>query len=158
MAKWLHSTSFADLPSHLIFEVLTSGRLSARDLVCLELTCKMFGGSHELYPLKFRSLVDFAAFQLCISHSIYSRMGGDSQKQLFDRCQGKWKRVFRFLQLVEKSSNIVETSEGNVLFLLELLLFFLVKLLYLWMCLDFAYLKYLAIYWALKFRWMEIGF
>ncbi|XP_022981290.1 ultraviolet-B receptor UVR8-like isoform X1 [Cucurbita maxima] len=113
MAKWLHSTSFADLPSHLIFEVLTSGRLSARDLVCLELTCKMFGGSHELYPLKFRSLVDFAAFQLCISHSIYSRMGMDSQKQLFDRCQGKWKRVFRFLQLVEKSSNIVETSEGN---------------------------------------------
>lgn len=119
MAKWLHSTSFADLPSHLILEVLTSGRLNAHDLVCLELTCKMFGGSHELYPLKFRSLVDFAAFQLCISHSIYSGMGGDSQKQLFDRCQGKWKRVFRFLQLVEKSSNIVETSEGNVLFLLE---------------------------------------
>lgn len=123
MAKWLHSTSFADLPSHLILEVLTSGRLSVRDLVCLELTSAMFGRSHELYPLKFQSLVDFAAFQLCISHSIYSRMGGDSQKQLFDRCQGKWKRILRFLQLVEKSSNIVETSEGNVLFLPELYLF-----------------------------------
>lgn len=120
MAKWLHSTTFVDLPSHLILEVLTSGRLNTRDLVCLELTCKLFGGSHELYPLKFRSLVDFAAFQLCISHSIYSGMGEDSRKQLFDRCRGKWKRVFQFLQLVEKSSTVVETSEGNVLFLLEL--------------------------------------
>ncbi|CAF1743216.1 unnamed protein product [Brassica oleracea var. botrytis] len=54
--NWL--VSLEDLPSHLILEVLTSGRLNAVDLLSLELTSEVFGGSSGLsYPLKFRSLV-----------------------------------------------------------------------------------------------------
>ncbi|KAK8613930.1 hypothetical protein V6N13_122312 [Hibiscus sabdariffa] len=46
-----------DLPSHLILEILTSGkRLTAADLVSLELTSRTFGGNHGVYPTKFRSL------------------------------------------------------------------------------------------------------
>ena len=111
--------SIEELPSHLILEVLCSGRLSALDLVCLELTSKTFGGGHGLYPFKFRSLVDFAAFQLCASHVIYSRMSLNSQRELYDRCGGNWKRVLRFLQSVGQSSEMVETSSGNVLFSLH---------------------------------------
>lgn len=117
MGDRLKFGSIEEFPSHLILEILSSGRLSAVDLVCLELTSKTFGGSHGLYyPLKFRSLVDFAAFQLCTSHLIYSRMGFNSQSEIYDRCGGNWKRVLRFLQSVEQSSEMVETSSGNVLF------------------------------------------
>lgn len=109
--------SMEELPSHLILEILCLGRLSAIDLVCLELTSKTFGGYHHglLYPFKFKSLIDFAAFQLCASHAIYSRIGLNSQRELYDRCGGNWKRVLRFLQSVEQSSEMVETSSGNVL-------------------------------------------
>ncbi|KAJ0044880.1 hypothetical protein Pint_04484 [Pistacia integerrima] len=113
MADRFRSASIEDLPSHLIFEILIRGRLSAVDLVCLELSSKLFGGSHGLYPHKFRSLVDFAAFQLCASHSIYAGMSWKVQKELFDRCNENWKRVLRFLQSVEHSSDMVETSAGN---------------------------------------------
>ncbi|WCJ32161.1 Regulator of chromosome condensation (RCC1) family protein [Euphorbia peplus] len=106
--------SIEELPSHLILEILTRGSLSATDLVFLELTSKTFGGTHGIYPHKFKSLVDFAAFQLCVSHAVYNGMGSNSQKQLFDRCQGNWKRVLRFLQAVEESSAMVETSAGNM--------------------------------------------
>ncbi|KAF5730663.1 E3 ubiquitin-protein ligase HERC2-like isoform X2 [Tripterygium wilfordii] len=107
--------SIEELPSHLILEILSSDRLSAADLVCLELTSKTFGGgSSLLYPQKFRSLVDFAAFQLCIGHSIYAGMELNLQRQLFDRCNGNWKRVLRFLQAVEQSSDTVKTSAGNM--------------------------------------------
>ncbi|GLT67309.1 hypothetical protein SLA2020_396270 [Shorea laevis] len=106
--------SIEDLPSHLILEILTSGRLSAADLVCLELTSRMFGGSHAMYPHKFRSLADFAAFQLCSSHVIFVGMSLNAQKELFDRCNGNWKRVLRFLQSVVQSSAMVETSAGNM--------------------------------------------
>lgn len=109
-----------DLPSHLILEILSCGRLSAMDLVYLELTSKVFGRSHGLYPHKFRSLVDFAAFQLCGSHPIYAPMSLKCKKEIFDRCDGNWKRLLRFLQSVEQSSDMVETSAGNVLFLLFL--------------------------------------
>lgn len=109
--------SIEELPSHLILEIICSGRLSAMDLVCLELTSKTFGANHSLlYPFKFKSLIDFAAFQLCASHAIYSRMSLNSQKELFDRCVGNWKRVLRFLQSVEQSSDMIQTSSGNVLF------------------------------------------
>ncbi|CAI0376016.1 unnamed protein product [Linum tenue] len=114
MADRYRSASLEDLPSHLILEILTTGRLSAGDLVHLELTSSIFGGGHGLYPQKFRSLVDFAAFQLCFSSSIYKGMGWNSQKQLFDRCGGNWKRLLRFLQAVEESSGMVETSAGNM--------------------------------------------
>lgn len=117
--------SIEELPSHLVLEILCSGRLSAMDLVCLELTSKTFGGSHGLHPFKFKSLVDFAAFQLCASHVTFARMGLNSQRELYDRCGGNWKRVLRFLQSVEQSSQMVETSLGNVLFhYIKLLLLF----------------------------------
>ncbi|GLT83366.1 hypothetical protein SLE2022_016590 [Rubroshorea leprosula] len=106
--------SIEELPSHLVLEILTSGRLSAVDLVCLELTSRMFGGSQAMYPLKFRSLADFAAFQLCASHGIFVGMSLTAQKELFDRCNGNWKRVLRFLQSVLQSSAMVETSAGNM--------------------------------------------
>ncbi|XP_027342223.1 ultraviolet-B receptor UVR8 isoform X1 [Abrus precatorius] len=106
--------SIEELPSHLVLEILCSGRLSAKDLVCLELTSKTFGGSHGLYPFKFKSLIDFAAFQLCASHVIHSRMDLNAQRELYDRCEGNWKRVLRFLQSVEQSSTLVETSSGNM--------------------------------------------
>lgn len=114
MANRYWSVSFEELPSHLILEILSSGRLSAVDLVCLELTSRTFGASHGLYPHKFRSLVDFAAFQLCGSHPIYAALSLNVQKDLFDRCGENWKRVLRFLQSVEQSSYISETSAGNM--------------------------------------------
>lgn len=109
--------SIEELPSHLILEILCSGKLSAIDLVCLEFTSKTFGASnHGFYPFKFKSLIDFAAFQLCASNATYSMMGLNSQRELYDRCGGNWKRVLRFLQSVEQSSDMVDTSSGNVLF------------------------------------------
>lgn len=117
MAERYRPILIEELPSHLILEILTSERLSAVDLVCLEITSKTFGGNHGLYPQKFRSLVELAAFQLCVSHSIYAGMPWNAQKELFERCGGNWKRVLRFLQSVEQSADVVETSAGNVLFL-----------------------------------------
>lgn len=111
------AASIDELPSHIVLEILTSGRLSAADLVCLELaSSSIFGGSSQglLYPLKFRSLADLAAFQLCVSHSVYAPLSFDARKELFDRCGGNWKRVLRFLQSVEQASGIVETSAGNM--------------------------------------------
>ncbi|KAG2677887.1 hypothetical protein I3843_12G119600 [Carya illinoinensis] len=114
MADRFRSVLIEELPSHLILEILTSGRLSATDLVCLELTSRTFGGNQGLYPKKFRSLVDFAAFQLCVSSNVYVRMTEVAQMMLTDRCGGNWKRLLRFLQLVEQSSEMVETSAGNM--------------------------------------------
>ncbi|KAL6554266.1 hypothetical protein OROMI_019939 [Orobanche minor] len=114
MGDRLKSSSMDDLPLHLILEILTSGRLSAIDLVCLELTSRTFWGSHELFPHKCRSLMDFAAFRLCGSHPIYSYLGDSAKHGLLYRCNGNWKRVLRFLQSVEQSSHMVETSAGNM--------------------------------------------
>ncbi|KAL8141351.1 hypothetical protein V2J09_007372 [Rumex salicifolius] len=114
MADRCNPFTIEELPSHLILEILTSGRLSAVDLVCVELTSRTFGVSQGLYPLKFRSLVDLAAHQLCKSHSIYSPLNLEARKELFDRCDGNWKRVLRVLQSVEQASHIVETSAGNM--------------------------------------------
>ncbi|GMH14386.1 hypothetical protein Nepgr_016227 [Nepenthes gracilis] len=114
MADRYKAVSIDELPSHLILEILTSGTLSGVDLVCLELTSRTFGGSHGFYPLRLRSLVDLAAFQLCGSHPIYAPMNSDARKQLFDRCGGNWKRLLRFLQSVEQASDIVKTSAGNM--------------------------------------------
>lgn len=107
--------SIDDLPSHLILEILTSGkRLSAVDLVSLELTSRTFGGCHGVYPTKCRSLVDLAAFQLCMTNGIYIGMNCSSQRDIFERCDGNWKRLLRFLQSVEQSSDMVQTSAGNM--------------------------------------------
>lgn len=116
MGDRLRSVSIEDLPSHLILEILSCGRLSSVDLVFLELTSKTFGGSHGLHPSKFRSLVELLAYQLCDSHPIYSSMSLKSKKEIFDRCGGNWKRLLRFLQSVEQSSDMVETSSGKVCF------------------------------------------
>lgn len=103
-----------DLPLHLVLEILTSGRLSAVDLVCLELTSRTFRGNHGFFPKNFRSLVDFAAFQLCGVHPIYASLRSTSQKEALNRCNGNWKRLLRFLQSVEQSSDVVQTSAGNM--------------------------------------------
>lgn len=116
MGDGFRSISIEDLPSHLILEILSCDRLSSVDLISLELTSRIFGGSHGLHPSKFRSLVELAAFQLCGSHPIYSSMSVKSKKEIFDRCGGNWKRLLRFLQSVEQSSDIVKTSAGNVCF------------------------------------------
>ncbi|KAI3457479.1 hypothetical protein Pfo_014142 [Paulownia fortunei] len=113
MGDRLRSSSIDDLPLHLILEILTSGRLSAVDLVCLELTSRTFWASHGLFPKKFRSLVDFAAFRLCGLHPIYSSLQDIARNELYNRCNGNWKRVLRFLQSVEQSSDMVQTSAGN---------------------------------------------
>ncbi|KAK6131563.1 hypothetical protein DH2020_034703 [Rehmannia glutinosa] len=114
MGDRLKSSTIDDLPLHLIFEILSSGRLSAVDLVCLELTSRTFSASHGLFPQKFRSLVDCAAFRLCGSHPIYSSLRDNEQNELYNRCNGNWKRVLRFLQSVEQSSHMVQTSAGNM--------------------------------------------
>lgn len=107
--------SIDDLPSHLILEILTSGkRLSAVDLVSLELTSRTFGGCHDVCPTKCRSLVDLAAFQLCMTNGIYIGMNCSSQRDIFERCDGNWKRLLRFLQSVEQLSDMVQTSAGNM--------------------------------------------
>jgi len=116
MGDHYRAVTFEELPSHLILEILCSGKLSAMDLVSLEFTSKTFGARNGIYPLKFKSLVDFAAFQLCASHAIFSQMALNSQNELYDRCGGNWKRVLRFLHSLEQSSDMVETSLGNVLF------------------------------------------
>ena len=109
--------SLADLPLHLILEILTSGPLRAVDLVSLELTSRTFRANARL-DTRFQSnssLVNFAAFQLCWSHPLYSSMHLEERKALFDKTEGNWKRVLRFLQSVDQSSDMVETSAGNVL-------------------------------------------
>lgn len=114
MGDRLKLASMDDLPLHLVLEILTSGRLKAIDLVCLELTSRTFRGCHGLFPKSFRSLVDFAAFRLCSLHPIYASVPLHSQKEVVNRCNGNWKQLLRFLQSVEESSGMVETSAGNM--------------------------------------------
>ncbi|KAK9131748.1 hypothetical protein Scep_011276 [Stephania cephalantha] len=114
MADRARSVSIEELPSHLLIEILSSGRLSAVDLACLEQTSRIFRGSNGVFPLKFRSLVDYVAFQLCDSHPIYRHLPSNARKELFERCSCEWKRVLRFLQAVEQASDVVETSAGNM--------------------------------------------
>ncbi|KAL3508648.1 hypothetical protein ACH5RR_028049 [Cinchona calisaya] len=103
-----------DLPLHLVLEILTSGRLSAVDLACLELTSRTFRGNHGLFSKEFWSFVDFAAFRLCELHPIYASLHLTAQKEVLNRCNGNWKRLLRFLQSVEQSSDVIETSAGNM--------------------------------------------
>lgn len=89
MADPLRPTSIEDLPSHLILEILSCGKLSVVDLVCLELASRIFRGSHGVFPPNFQSLVDFAAFQLCGSHPIYAPMSPNAQEWGFQSVQGE---------------------------------------------------------------------
>ncbi|KAJ4975131.1 hypothetical protein NE237_000237 [Protea cynaroides] len=108
------SVFLEELPSHLILEILTSGRFNAADLVSLEQTCRIFRRNHGIFPHEFRSFVEFAAFQLCSSDPIFGSLPSNARKELFDRCSGNWKRVLRFLHSVEQSSVMVETAAGNM--------------------------------------------
>ncbi|XP_075487414.1 ultraviolet-B receptor UVR8 [Primulina tabacum] len=114
MGDQMKSTSMDDLPAHLILEILASGRLSAANLVCLELTSRTFCSCHGLFPQKFRSLVDFAAFRLCESNPIYVSMRDRARDELYNRCGGNWKLTLRFLQSVEQSTDMVQTSAGKM--------------------------------------------
>ncbi|XP_042491172.1 ultraviolet-B receptor UVR8-like [Macadamia integrifolia] len=115
MADHDQSLSLQELPPHLILEILNSGRLNATDLACLEQSCWTFGGRsthHGLFPPKFRSTVDFAAFQLCTLHPLFASFPSNASDELLNRCGGNWKRVLRFLQSIKQSSSMVETSTG----------------------------------------------
>ncbi|WOL06044.1 ultraviolet-B receptor UVR8 [Canna indica] len=114
MADRARAFCIEELPAHLILEILTSGRLSAVDLACLETTCRMFGGSLGILPHKFRSMGECAAFHLCEAHSIFSSLPSNACKNLLDRCNWNWKKVLRFLQCVEQSSNSIESSAGKM--------------------------------------------
>ncbi|KZV23215.1 hypothetical protein F511_05054 [Dorcoceras hygrometricum] len=113
MGDRIESVSMDDLPVHLILEILASGRLSAADLVCLELTSRTFCSYHGLFPHKFRSLVDFAAFRLCELNPIYVSMRDRARDELFNRCGRNWKLTLRFLQSVEQSTDMVQTLAGK---------------------------------------------
>ncbi|KAF9590692.1 hypothetical protein IFM89_036215 [Coptis chinensis] len=92
-----------ELPSHLLIEILTSSaHLTATDLVSLEQTCQTI-----------RSIIEYVAFHLCASHTIYVSLNVNAKTELLDRCSGNWKRVLRFLQGVEQASSLVVTSSGN---------------------------------------------
>ncbi|RRT69119.1 hypothetical protein B296_00036878 [Ensete ventricosum] len=114
MADRSRAFCIEELPAHLILEILSCGRLGAVDLACLETTCRMFNGAHGLLPDKFRSMVDFAAFNICMTHTIFGSLPQSARTDLLGRCHGNWKKVLRFLQSVEQSSCSVETSAGNV--------------------------------------------
>ncbi|XP_072987460.1 ultraviolet-B receptor UVR8 isoform X1 [Typha latifolia] len=114
MAEKNRAFSIEELPTHLILEVLSSGRLGAADLASLESTCKLFRGRHGIFPNKFRSMVDFAAFHVCESHTVFACLPPNARGDLVERCGGNWKKVLRFLQSVEQSSGTVETSAGNM--------------------------------------------
>lgn len=120
MGDRLPSVTFDDLPVHLILEILTSGcRLSGVDLVSLELTNSSFRFTHdEFVPQSSKSLVDFAAFQVCKSHPVYVCLSQRAQEELVNRCVQNWKRVLRFLQSVYQCSDVVQTTSGNVCFLI----------------------------------------
>ncbi|PWA13734.1 putative E3 ubiquitin-protein ligase HERC4 [Artemisia annua] len=105
---------FDDLPLHLILEILTCGWLGGVDLVCLELSCKLFRDGYELGPVNFKSLGEFAAFRLCGSNSVFVGFSDGAKDELLARCGGCWKRVLRFLQSVNESSDVVQTYSGNV--------------------------------------------
>ncbi|KAL8205504.1 hypothetical protein R6Q57_009055 [Mikania cordata] len=114
MGDRLRSATLDDLPVHLVLEILTSGaRFSGFDLVCLELTCSTFRSTDGLLPQTSKSLVDFAAFQLCGSHPAYIGLSHKAQEELVARCGHNWKRVLRFLQSVHQSSDVVQTASGN---------------------------------------------
>ncbi|KAI7754033.1 hypothetical protein M8C21_029145 [Ambrosia artemisiifolia] len=115
MCDPLKPTNINDLPSHIILEILTSsGGLCGADLVSLELTSSTFRTSHQLGHQKSTSLVDFAALKLCMSLPIFGCMNHKAQEQLVARCGHNWKRVLRFLQLVEQCSDVVQTTSNNV--------------------------------------------
>lgn len=108
-----------DLPSHLITEILSSGRLGPADLGRVEATCRIFRsrGHVAFAGGKFASLVEYAAYRICENHEIFASLSQGAKLALVDRCGGSWKKALRFLKSVEGSSGTVETASGNVIYL-----------------------------------------
>ncbi|KAJ1694782.1 hypothetical protein LUZ63_011480 [Rhynchospora breviuscula] len=105
-----------DLPSHLISEILSSGRLGPADLARVEATCRMFrsGGHVALAGGEFASLVEYAAHRICQNHEMFVSLSQETKVALLERCGGIWKKALRFLKSVEGSSGTVETASGNM--------------------------------------------
>lgn len=114
MAAQNRCVTIEELPAHLVLEILSSGRLGATDLACLETSCRMFRTGQSVYPHKFHSMVEFAASNACSSCPIFAALSSSSRMDLLQRCGGNWKKVLRFLQAIEQSSGLVETSAGNM--------------------------------------------
>ncbi|XP_047341191.1 probable E3 ubiquitin-protein ligase HERC1 [Impatiens glandulifera] len=100
LARFFHYRRFiVEFPSELILIILKSGCLSLSDLACLEITCTTLGKIKEQHhpTIKFRSLVDFAAFQLFQSHPIYSFLNEDGKELLSGIIYNNWKQALNFL-------------------------------------------------------------
>ncbi|KAF3335599.1 ultraviolet-B receptor UVR8 isoform X1 [Carex littledalei] len=105
-----------NLPSHIIIEILASGRLGPSDLARLEATCRLFRsrGHVAFSGGEFGSLVDYAAYRICENHEIFASLSQEAKLALVERCGGSWKKALRFLKSVEGSSGTVETASGNM--------------------------------------------
>jgi hypothetical protein len=107
-----------NLPSDLITEILSSGRLGAADLARVEASCRVFRSKGHLAFAggEFVSLVEYAAYRICENHEIFASLSPGAKLALVERCGGNWKKALRFLKSVEGSSGTVETTSGNVIY------------------------------------------
>jgi hypothetical protein len=107
-----------NLPSHLIAEILSSGRLGVADLARVEAACRIFRskGHVAFAGGEFVSLVEYAAYRICENHEIFALLSQGAKLALVERCGGSWKKALRFLKSVEGSSGTVETASGNVIY------------------------------------------
>lgn len=108
------STSLLDLPPHLLYKILIQAPLSALDLVHVEASCFSFRAPHGLLPLRFKSVVEIAALDLCNAHPLYSLLPPLYRMQLLRRCGSNWKMLLRFLQSMEQANGLVSTPKGKV--------------------------------------------
>ncbi|XP_078427428.1 regulator of chromosome condensation (RCC1) family protein isoform X2 [Wolffia australiana] len=113
-AERSRSVSIEELPLHLITEIISSGCLSAADLASLEISGRIFREIHDVFPHKFRSMIEFAAFDRCAAHPLFSSLPSNSRSEILDRSDGNWKKVLRFLQALEQSSGAAATSAGKI--------------------------------------------
>lgn len=112
MAKRI--TSFQDLPPHLLYKILLQGSLTALDLVHVEATCYAFRAAPGLLPLRFKSIVEIAAVDLCKAHPLYALLPPLHCTQLLRRCGYNWKMLLRYLQSIDQANGLVLTPKGKV--------------------------------------------
>ncbi|MCO5550641.1 hypothetical protein L7F22_004130 [Adiantum nelumboides] len=103
-----------DLPPHLLYEILTEGSFSVLDLVHVEATCYAFRSATGLLPLRFKSIVEIAAVDLCKAHPLYSSLPPSHRKKLLRRCGSSWKMLLRYLQSFDQANGLVLTPKGKV--------------------------------------------
>ncbi|KAI5055924.1 hypothetical protein GOP47_0029445 [Adiantum capillus-veneris] len=114
MGKSSSTTTFQDLPPHLLYKILIQGSLSVLDLVHVEATCYAFRAAPGLLPLRFKSIVEIAVVDLCNAHPLYSLLPPLHRKQLLRRCGCNWKMLLRYLQSTEQANGMVSTPKGKV--------------------------------------------